>query len=187
MQAAFAIIRGERRIFYRFWCQIMSAVDVSLLLMFLALPGLFLLAGIYDVLTTRIPDWISILLIVFFCLYAWVQSFTWTNFGLHWGVAFIVFVAGFVAFTFRWMGGGDGKLASAGALWFGPDLAPSFIILSFMFGGLLVLAVYMMRSITLPNIVQQQSWLMRWIKGGEGLPFGLAMAGAVFALLYIEH
>lgn len=56
-----------------------------------------------------------------------------------------------------------------------------------MFGGLLVLAVYVMRSITLPNIVQQQSWLMRWIKGGEGLPFGLAMAGAVFALLYIEH
>jgi prepilin peptidase CpaA len=105
---------------------------------------------------------------------------------LHWGVAVIVFMLGFLVFSMGWMGGGDGKLAAVGALWFGPQLTPSFIILSFIFGGFMVLAVIVLRSITLPGIVERQAWLMQWVRGKEGLPFGLAMAGAVLTLIQVE-
>jgi prepilin peptidase CpaA len=164
----------------------MSVEIISLVFIYMFLPGMFILAGVYDVLTTRIPDWITLSLLVVFCLFAWAQGLTFTMFALHWGVAVIVFMLGFLAFSMGWMGGGDGKLAAVGALWFGPQLAPSFIVLSFIFGGFMVLAVIVLRSITLPGIVERQAWLMQWVRGKEGLPFGLAMAGAVLTLIQVE-
>jgi prepilin peptidase CpaA len=164
----------------------MSVEIINLVLIYMFLPGMFILAGVYDVLTTRIPDWITLSLLAVFFLFAWAQDLTVMTFALHWGVAVIVFVLGFLAFSMGWMGGGDGKLATVGALWFGPQFAPSFMILSFIFGGFMVLAVIILRSITLPGIVERQTWLMQWVRGKEGLPFGLAMAGAVLTLIQIE-
>ncbi len=152
----------------------------------MVLPGMFILAGIYDILTTRIPDWISLSLAAAFLLYALVKAFTLTHFSLHLGVSVIVFLAGFLVFSIGWMGGGDGKLAAIGALWFGPQLTLPFIVLSFIFGGMMVLFVFVLRSIVLPENLQRQKWLMQWVQGKEGLPFGFAMAMSVLVIVQTE-
>lgn len=161
-------------------------VDISFFLISLVLPGLFILGGIFDVLTTRIPDGISISLVVAFVFYAIFQNYDLNTFGLHFGVAVLVFLSGFVMFSLGWMGGGDGKLAAAGALWFGPNLVLPFVLLSFMLGGIMVMAMIGLRSIPLPQWVHRQSWLMQWVSGQNGFPFGFAMAISVLAIVSIE-
>lgn len=158
----------------------------AFLLMIFLLPGLFMLAGFYDVLTTRIPDWISITLVAGFVIWALAAGLGMWAFAAHAGVALLVFFAGFAAFSLGWMGGGDGKLAAAGALWFGPSLTLEFITLSFIYGALMVFVMTFLRRVPLPVPVLRQAWLMQWVNGSEGLPFGLAMAAGVLTVLRFD-
>lgn len=147
------------------------------------LPGLFMLAGIYDVLTGRIPDWISVSLVAVFLAYSFLIGFSIETVAWHAAIGLLVFFAGFVVFALGWMGGGDGKLAAAGALWFGPAQIQEFFIVSFIYGAALVAVMFVLRRIPLPPILLRQEWFVRWLDGNEGLPFGLAMAGSVLTII----
>lgn len=158
-----------------------SPLTISLYLGFL--PLLFMIAGIFDLLTGRIPDLISILLLIGFFIFAFLSDYSLFTFSLHIGLGFLVFFLGFLAFSLGWIGGGDGKLAAAGAIWFGPETAFDFFTLSFVYGAGLVFIVFVLRRIALPPLLFKQDWLMRWVNGKDGLPFGLAMAAAVLTLI----
>ena len=159
-----------------------STIAISSAGYYFLLPGLFLVAGIYDVLTGRIPDWISLVLVAAFVAMSLIAGKNLTVFGLHCAVALAVFFAGFLAFDWGLMGGGDGKLAAAGALWFGPTLTVDFFVAAFIYGGVMAIAVSALRSVQIPAFVTRQPWAMRWLAGQEGLPFGLAMAASVLTL-----
>lgn len=152
---------------------------------FFILPALFLVAGIFDVLTGRIPDWIVLTISGSFLVYVVLAGWKIEMVLYHCGIAALVFLAGFVVFILGWAGGGDGKLATAGALWFGPSVVVDFLTLSFIFGGVLVGIAFFLRHIPLPEFLLRQTWLQRWIAGDDGLPFGLAMAAAVLVLRQI--
>ena len=160
--------------------------SLTLTLIYFVIPGLFLVAGLFDVLTTRIPDWISLSVVTLFVLYAFSIGMPIASIGMHFGTGILVFFAGFLAFSLGLMGGGDGKLAAAGALWFGPALAPSFLMLAFIYGGVMVALIFAMRRVPLPAFMVRQPWLMVWVQGHEGLPFGLAMAAAVMTVTRME-
>lgn len=159
--------------------------SVAPILVYFVLPCLFLVAGIFDVLTGRIPDWIVITLGVAFFAFAILSGWQGETILDHVLIALVVFVAGFGLFWLGWVGGGDGKLAAIGALWFGPSSVLDFLSLSFIFGGLLVAIVFLFRVAPLPAPVLRQPWIQRWIGGKEGLPFGVAMAAAVLVLRQI--
>jgi len=159
-----------------------SDIVISIVAFFFFLPGLFLLAGIFDVLTGRIPDWISIALVVVFVGLSLIVGKAWMDFGLHCAVAIAVFFAGFIAFAMGWMGGGDGRLAAAGALWFGPALTFEFLAIAFFYGAAMVGMMYVVRLCPIPAPILRQPWVERWVVGNDGLPFGLAMAASVLTL-----
>ena len=146
------------------------------------IPGLFLVAGFYDVLTTRIPDWISLAIIVTFVLFAWLSGMSAYAIMIHGGVGILAFLIGFLLFAMGWVGGGDGKLAAAGALWFGAEKALLFISLSFIYGAILVGIIMILRIRFLSDKIKHWAWLNPWLRGQEGLPFGLAMAASVLSM-----
>lgn len=73
------------------------------------------------------------------------------------GAATVVFLVGAVAFARGWFGGGDVKLLAAAALWAGPGLLPSLLLVTGAAGGLLGL------------IVLAQPVMARWRPGRLGL------------------
>jgi prepilin peptidase CpaA len=146
------------------------------------IPGLFLVAGFYDVLTTRIPDWTSLAIIAIFFLFAWLIGMSGQTLLMHIGIGILAFLIGFLLFAMGWVGGGDGKLAAAGALWFGAEKALLFISLSFIYGAILVGIIMILRMRFLSDKIKHWAWLNPWLRGQEGLPFGLAMAASVLSM-----
>lgn len=160
-----------------------DAAQGAHLLYYLIFPGLFLVAGFYDLLTTRIPDWISISLLGLFFAFALATGLSIEQLAWHSGIGILVFMAGFAFFVLGWAGGGDGKLAAMGALWLGDEKALGFILLSFIYGAVLVGIITALRILPLPEFIKKQEWLKVWLRGQDGLPFGLAMAAAVFSMI----
>ena len=160
-------------------------ISIAPFLLFFIFPCLFLVSGIFDVLTGRIPDWVSGMIVLAFFGYAILAGWSLETILYHCGICILVFFAGFVFFAFGWAGGGDGKLAAAGALWFGPSAVIDFLALSFIFGGLLVGIVFLLRMFPLSESMVRTKWLQRWVAGNDGLPFGLAMAAAVLVMRQI--
>lgn len=86
---------------------------------FLVFPLCLAYAAISDLLTMTIPNRVSLILACSFFLLASFSGLAWPVIGMHLAGAAIVFVACFALFALNVMGGGDAKLLSAAALWFG--------------------------------------------------------------------
>jgi len=92
-----------------------------------------------DVATRRIPNLLTGALAI--AALALHSTMGWTSFLLACAMLVGVTLLGFVAFSFRWLGGGDVKLLAAGAAALGfPDAVP-FLIYTALAGGILALAV----------------------------------------------
>jgi prepilin peptidase CpaA len=105
---------------------------------------LLLLAAASDVLSYTIPNWISIALALLFPL-AVFSNPAESAIGYHILTAAAVFAAAFALFCLRLMGGGDVKLWAAVALWVGPDLIVTHVVLVAILGGLLGLFLLLVR------------------------------------------
>lgn len=110
----------------------------------LLLTGLLLVACAFDLKAFRIPNAISLAVIVLFLIkaLAMVDSMVWTGHALAFA---LMFVLGFAAFTFGLIGGGDVKLLSALALWFGISALPSLLTLTAIGGGLFAVLLLLLR------------------------------------------
>jgi len=94
-----------------------------------------------------------------------------------------VLLIGMVMFAFKWLGGGDAKLLAAAALWVGFDGGPhmgiiSYVIAAGIMGGAFALLLVGFRRFPLPAALAGQTWLMRLHTASEGIPYGVALAGA---------
>lgn len=89
-----------------------------------------------------------------------------------------VLLSTFAMFAFGWMGGGDAKLASVTALWFGPDFTLVFLLNTAVLGGALTMAILTFRSMTLPPLLQNGSWIERLHSKSTGVPYGVAIGAA---------
>lgn len=130
-----------------------------------------------DVLTLRIPNWLTVLIAVLFVPAAMVAGMSWPAIGLHLLAGFLLLIAGFGLFSAGIFGGGDAKLLAAAATWIGwPAMLP-FLFWTSLSGGVLALLVLAWRSARKRSPEAPSSWRQ------AAVPYGVALAaGAILAL-----
>lgn len=113
----------------------------------LVFPLCLAFAAISDLLTMTIPNRVSLILIIAFAVLAPLSGLALPVIGMHALGAAIVFGICFTLFALNVMGGGDAKLLSAAAIWFGydPSLLSFLVYVSFI-GGLVTVAILLIRS-----------------------------------------
>jgi prepilin peptidase CpaA len=148
-------------------------IDLLRLLLF---PMLMAFAASSDLLTMTISNRVSLLLIAGFLVLALASGMGLTTIGLHMAAGAVVLVVAFTCFAMGWMGGGDAKMASAIALWFGFTHLLEFLIYASLFGGALTLLLLEFRRWPLPYALNGQAWLLRLHHQDTGIPYGIALA-----------
>jgi len=68
-----------------------------------------IVAAISDLMSFRIPNWLTLLTAVLFFPMAWLTGMPLVEFGWHLAAGLILFVAGFALFSFGLFGGGDAR------------------------------------------------------------------------------
>jgi prepilin peptidase CpaA len=113
----------------------------------LVFPLCLAFAAISDLLTMTIPNRVSLIMVLSFVVLAPLSGLSLPAIGMHALGAAIVFGICFALFALNVMGGGDAKLLSAAAIWFGYDPALlSFLVYVSVIGGLVTLAILLIRS-----------------------------------------
>ena len=148
-------------------------------------PATMAFAASSDLFTMTIANRISLILVGGFILLAVMDGMGATDMLWHVGAGASVLAIAFVLFSFGWIGGGDGKLAAATALWLGFAHLLEYLIYSSILGGVLTLALIQFRLLPLPAMLAGREWIERLHRRGGGVPYGIALAGA--ALLVYPH
>ena len=114
---------------------------------FVILPLCLAMAAFSDLFTMTIPNRVSLILIVSFFVLAPLSGLGLQAIGMHLAAAAIVFSACFALFAFNVMGGGDAKLLSATALWFGLNESLIFLMTDVsIIGGFITMLILMVRA-----------------------------------------
>lgn len=150
-------------------------------------PLAVILAGVSDLFTMTIPNKICIILIVAFFIIAPFAGLGWTDIAWHLGACALVFSVSLAFFAKGWIGGGDAKLMTATALWFGFDHLLPYVLLSAVAGGALTLFILFARKIPLPVILCRYQWVSRLHDENRGIPYGLALAYAALVIYPATH
>lgn len=151
----------------------------------MAFPALVILGGVRDLVSYRIPNWISLALLAAFvpaAVLGWAAGVPLDVLGLHLAVGAAALVAGVVMWTLRWIGGGDAKLFAAAALWLGLPTAGVYLAVTGLAGGALALLLLQLRSPMLRTYaVLGPAWVARLAQPGENVPYGVAIAVGALA------
>jgi prepilin peptidase CpaA len=84
----------------------------------------------------------------------------------------------FGLFARGWIGGGDAKLAAATAIWLGFDHLGDYALSASALGGLLTVAIIVLRKWPLPGVLLARQWATLLHEPGTGIPYGIALASA---------
>ncbi|MGL4323839.1 MAG: A24 family peptidase [Beijerinckiaceae bacterium] len=150
-------------------------LEFSLLVFF---PFLLAFAGASDLFTMTISNRVSLALMAGFFVFAFWVGLSWQAIGMHLLASILMLLITFAMFTFGWMGGGDAKLASATALWFGFAHVFDYVLMASLFGGLLTLVLLRLRTLPLPRTINSWEWARRLHDKQTGIPYGIALAAA---------
>lgn len=162
----------------------MYYVTSALLFVF---PALVILGGVYDLTTMKIPNWISIALVVAFLPVALVVGLPLQDMAIALGVGFAALVVGITLFAFRILGGGDAKIMAASIVWLGVSGLVPFVLATAVAGGALSVLLLMARKWVQMLPVKLPPWLQNLMQPKGDIPYGVAIAvGAVFAFPYSQ-
>lgn len=139
-------------------------------------PMLMAFSAFSDLLTMTIPNRVSIALVVVFAVLAVSLQMPLATVALHLSCALAMLALTFVFFHFRWMGGGDAKLASATALWLGWDNLLDYWLIASIAGAALTLAIMELRRRELPSRLARLPFVARLGDASVGAPYGIALA-----------
>jgi len=157
-------------------------VGMTFFLSTTVLPLLMILAGAGDVLTMRIPNWLTLAVAASFFPLAFMTGLPLSGLALHVAVGIAMFAAGFLLFSVGLFGGGDAKLLAAAALWFGwPGLVP-FLVFTVFAGGVLALTIGLWSLLNVSSEVKGGLIFRRLGGLKPNVPYGFALAaGALLA------
>nr|WP_202048963.1 prepilin peptidase [Agrobacterium sp. OT33] len=114
---------------------------------FLILPFCLAFAALNDLFSMTIPNRITLFLLSSFVVIAPFSGMDWHTFAMSLAAAAIVFFACFALFAANVMGGGDAKLLTAAAVWYGFNISLIEFLLAVTFiGGVLTLGILLLRS-----------------------------------------
>jgi prepilin peptidase CpaA len=149
---------------------------------FVIFPLCVAMAAFCDFISMKIPNRISVILAVFFFVVAPFSGMDWMTIAWSVAAALVVFAGCFTLFAFNVMGGGDAKILSAAALWYGFNVnLVAFLGFTGIFGGVLALVVLMIRANQNQLLVSPIPLPMHFFRDREGIPYGVAIGVAAFA------
>jgi prepilin peptidase CpaA len=136
-------------------------------------------AAVSDLMSMTISNRISVILVAAFLVLAPLTGMPMAQIGWHVMAMLLVLTVCFTLFAIGAMGGGDAKLMSATALWFGMNmnLAVYFVVASFL-GGLLTLAILRFRGSNVTVYTGNIEFLHRMANPQEKIPYGIALGTA---------
>ena len=158
-------------------------MDTVTLILLGIMPALAIVAGLKDLTSMKIPNWISGLLIVAFFPAALVVGLDPMTVAVNLGIAVLALLVGAGMFALRWIGGGDAKLFAASSLWLGLAPMPTFLMITALAGGGLALALVNLRSNWARTLIPAgPAWVERLREPKGDAPYGVAIAaGALVA------
>ena len=130
-------------------------------LVFAALPALLIAAAGWDLASYTIPNGLQAALIAAFIVFGFSSGMTTGAFSQHLIAGGLGFAIGFTVFALGYVGGGDAKLFTCIALWFGLGDMADFALAASVFGGVLTLGLLSFRKLPLPAALTAQGWVMR--------------------------
>jgi prepilin peptidase CpaA len=139
-------------------------------------PALMAFAAASDLLTMTISNRVSLLLAAGFMVLAIAGGMGFHDMLLHAAAALLVLAVAFACFAMGWVGGGDAKVAAAGALWFGFAHLMGYLVYASLVGGALTLLLLQFRQWPLPYPLAGQPWLLKLHAKESGIPYGIALA-----------
>ena len=148
-------------------------LDIARLLLF---PALMAFAAASDLFTMTISNRVSLALAAGFLALALLSGLGLYDIFSHVGAGAAVLAVAFACFAMGWVGGGDAKVASAVALWFGFAHLLDYLVYASLFGGALTLALLQFRQWPLPYSLGGQAWLLKLHAKETGIPYGIALA-----------
>jgi len=152
------------------------------LLLINVFPALVIVAGLKDVTSFTIPNWISGLLVLVFFIVAPTIGLPIQAIGMHSALGVAALVAGVAMFAAGWIGGGDAKLFAAAGLWLGPEAAALFILVTALAGGLLAVTLVQLRTNWMRGVLPAgPAWVERLREPKGDAPYGVAIAAGALA------
>jgi prepilin peptidase CpaA len=151
------------------------------------LPLLLICAAASDVMSLRIPNWLTALTAALFFPMALLTGMPLVDFAMHVAAGLGLFCAGFLFFQIGLFGGGDAKLMAAAGLWFGTAQTLPFLFMTAMAGGLLAMLVGLWSVIAISWEIQGDNAITesfgKRIRGLKpNVPYGFALAiGGIIA------
>jgi prepilin peptidase CpaA len=150
-------------------------IEAAALIVF---PVLMAFAASSDLLTMTISNRISIALVASYFAIGLALQLPWEVFAEHLSCGGAILAITFALYCRSWIGGGDAKLAAATAVWIGWANVLDYGLVASVFGGVLTLAILVLRRWPLPQWLARQQWLARLHEHGGGVPYGIALAAA---------
>ncbi|MEM6461556.1 MAG: prepilin peptidase [Pseudomonadota bacterium] len=133
-------------------------------------------AALTDTLTMTIPNRVTYILLVSFAVIAPLTGMEWATYGLHFVAGLIVFTVCFGLFGIGVMGGGDAKLLTATAVWFGLNLQLlTFLTYVAFLGGVLTIAIVVLRLDRFAFVTWRVSAISHILDPKGGVPYGIAI------------
>lgn len=157
-------------------------MDIVILLALGLMPALVIVGGLHDLLTMRIPNWISVALVLLFFPVALLAGLGPTALAIHVGIGLAALFIGAGMFALRWIGGGDAKLIAASCLWLGLSGSGMFLLWTGVVGGVFCLFLMMARQHLQMVTLYAPAWASRLLEPKGDIPYGVAIAiGALLA------
>ncbi|HKD58430.1 MAG TPA: prepilin peptidase, partial [Hyphomicrobiaceae bacterium] len=110
------------------------------------LPAAVAFAAAMDLFTMKIPNAISLLLVLAFFPMALFAGFDPWSFAVHLAAGVLMLVVGVLLFIAGWFGGGDAKLMAAVGLWIGADNLLAYALYVALAGGLIAVVFFSARA-----------------------------------------
>ncbi len=155
--------------------------------LFFSVLGLTAIAAYKDILTYTIPNWISLLLLCVFPLFSLASSMSLTVFGLHFFVGGVALVITMGLYALKVIGGGDAKLFSALALWFGWNDIGMFVFYLAIIGLILVVFLVALRNIPALSKESRPEWVRKLFGKKNPVPYGIALSITSYIIFPISY
>jgi len=157
-------------------------MEALILVLLAVLPALVIVAGLKDLTSMTIPNWISGGLILGFVPAALAVGLPIGVVAIHFGIGLLALFCGAAMFAMKWIGGGDAKLMAAACLWLGLSAAGPFLLYTGVIGGAFCLILLGARGHLAPYLPTGPQWMARLMEPKGDIPYGVAIAlGALVA------
>jgi prepilin peptidase CpaA len=161
-------------------------VSLDLRGLMLGMAGIAALyAAWVDLTSFRIPNWISMVIMTLFVAFAVQARMPLDEVLLHFATGTAILIIGMALFAWGKVGGGDAKLLSAVALWFGWPMLLTGLLMIAIFGGVLAVVVLMGRQTGIGPWLAAHGYDFPVLEPTQGLPYGVAIAAGFLFLIFM--